>query len=252
MSPTSSLPPSADMSPLGPDNSTINAPHAWLGGDLATTVTALAGNVDARVNFIGGLGSSARVEFDPPVTSLDFLMGDLDDGETKDLRIYNSDGQLMPLIPHTTSKTSKVSLSGQAGQSVRVHDTGASTGNTYNRYVRFHVDGGSISRLEADFTARDQNQGNGDLRIINACIALDADADGVDDHVDDDMDNDGVNDTNDDNCPSTSNPEQSDTDGDGIGNACDGDDDGDGIADCLLYTSPSPRDATLSRMPSSA
>ena len=25
-----------------------------------------------------------------------------------------------------------------------------------------------------------------------------------------------------------------------------------GIKDCLLYTSPSPRDATLSRMPSSA
>ena len=36
-----------------------------------------------------------------------------------------------------------------------------------------------------------------------------------------------------------------------------GDSDGDGICDdqdncCLLYTSPSPRDATLSRMPSSA
>ena len=28
--------------------------------------------------------------------------------------------------------------------------------------------------------------------------------------------------------------------------------DGDGILSCLLYTSPSPRDATLSRMPSSA
>ena len=28
--------------------------------------------------------------------------------------------------------------------------------------------------------------------------------------------------------------------------------DGDNIKDCLLYTSPSPRDATLSRMPSSA
>ena len=27
---------------------------------------------------------------------------------------------------------------------------------------------------------------------------------------------------------------------------------GDGDMDCLLYTSPSPRDATLSRMPSSA
>ena len=27
---------------------------------------------------------------------------------------------------------------------------------------------------------------------------------------------------------------------------------GDGILGCLLYTSPSPRDATLSRMPSSA
>ena len=28
--------------------------------------------------------------------------------------------------------------------------------------------------------------------------------------------------------------------------------DGPDVADCLLYTSPSPRDATLSRMPSSA
>ena len=31
-----------------------------------------------------------------------------------------------------------------------------------------------------------------------------------------------------------------------------GDIDNDGFKDCLLYTSPSPRDATLSRMPSSA
>ena len=61
-----------------------------------------------------------------------------------------------------------------------------------------------------------------------------------------------------------------DSDGDGLIDPLDEDDDGDGIltlnentedADgdgspdgdtCLLYTSPSPRDATLSRMPSSA
>ena len=53
-----------------------------------------------------------------------------------------------------------------------------------------------------------------------------------------------------------------DTDLDGLGNNSDDDDDGDGVIDsvdafpldknCLLYTSPSPRDATLSRMPSSA
>ena len=69
--------------------------------------------------------------------------------------------------------------------------------------------------------------------------------------------------------------EFNDLDGDGIGNNADTDDDGNGIPDnqedalaiiprtataptidgvfsCLLYTSPSPRDATLSRMPSSA
>ncbi len=231
VSPTSTVPPAADMSPLGPDNSTIGAPYDWLGGDLNTTVTALAGSVDARVNFVGGLGSSARVDFNPPVASLDFVMGDLDDGETKDLRAYDADGVLVPLIPHLTNKTSQVSLTGQAGQSVRVYDQGTSTGSTYTRFVRFHVDGVSISRLEADFTARDQNQGTGDLRIINACIALDADADDVGDHIDDDMDNDGFDDTDDDNCPSTNNPDQLDTDGDGTGDACDADDDGDGISD---------------------
>ena len=57
--------------------------------------------------------------------------------------------------------------------------------------------------------------------------------------------------------------ESFDTDGDGIGNVADNDDDGDGVIDnsdyddlkpniCLLYTSPSPRDRTRSRMPSSA
>ena len=231
VSPTSTMPPAADMSPLGPDDSTVGAPYEWLGGDLNTTVTALAGSVDARVNFVGGLGSSARVDFNPPVASLDFVMGDLDDGETKDLRAYDADGVLVPLIPHLTNKTSQVSLTGQAGQSVRVHDEGASTGSTYNRFVRFHIDGVSISHLEADFTARDQNQGTGDLRIINACIALDTDADGVGDHIDDDMDNDGFDDTDDDNCPSINNPDQLDTDGDGTGDACDFDDDGDGVSD---------------------
>ena len=122
VSPTSSLPPASDMSPLGPDNSTIGTPYNWLGGDLATTVTALAGTVDGRINFTGGVGSSARVVFDPPVTSLDFAIGDLDNGEKKDLRAYDGQGQLVALTPHMTSKTSNVSLSGQAGQSVRVFD----------------------------------------------------------------------------------------------------------------------------------
>ena len=53
-----------------------------------------------------------------------------------------------------------------------------------------------------------------------------------------------------------------DTDGDGVHDGCDIDSDNDGISDllesgnqlaiCLLYTSPSPRDRTRSRMPSSA
>ncbi|MDA8660876.1 thrombospondin type 3 repeat-containing protein [Luminiphilus sp.] len=247
ISPTSSIPPSSDMSPLGPDNSTIGTPYNWLGGNLVTTVTALAGSVDGRINFTGGVGSSARVVFDPPVTSLDFAIGDLDNGEKKDLRAYDPQGQLVALTPHMTSKTSNVSLSSQGGQSVRIYDEGASNGNTYDGYVRFHVDGPGISRLEADFVSRTEGSGNGDVRVINACIGLDADSDGVSDHLDDDMDNDGVKDTNKDNCPAISNSNQLDTDGDGIGDACDADDDADGVADaadnCPLVSNNDQADA---------
>ena len=120
-------------------------------------------------------------------------------------------------------------------------------GDTYDRYVRFHVDGPGISRLEADFVSRTEGSGNGDVRVINACIGLDADSDGVSDHLDDDMDNDGVKDTNKDNCPAISNSNQLDTDGDGIGDACDADDDADGVADaadnCPLVSNNDQADA---------
>ena len=108
-------------------------------------------------------------------------------------------------------------MTGQAGQSVRVHDEGASTGSTYNRFVRFHIDGVAFL-TSRQISPLGQNQGTGDLRIINACIALDTDADGVGDHIDDDM-VDGFDDTDDDNCPSINNPDQLDTDGDGTGDA---------------------------------
>ena len=231
VSSTSSLPPASDMSPLGPDESTIGTPYSWMSDQLTTTVTALAGNVDARINFIGGIGSSARIDFDPPVTALDFLMGDLDNGETKDLRAYGTQGQLVSLIPNVSAKTNKVVLSEQNGQSVRIYDEGAASGSTWNRYVRFYVVGPGISRLEADYVSRDEGSGNGDLRLINACIGLDADDDGVSDHLDNDMDNDGVNDITADNCPLASNANQLDTDGDGVGDACDTDDDNDGVLD---------------------
>ena len=49
----------------------------------------------------GSVGSSARIDFDL-VTALDFLMGDLDNGETKDLRAYGTQGQLVSLIPNVS------------------------------------------------------------------------------------------------------------------------------------------------------
>ncbi len=113
------------------------------------------------------------------------------------------------------------------------------------------MDGPGISRLEADFVSRTESSGNGDFRVINACIGLDADSDGVSDHLDDDMDNDGVNDTNKDNCPRPVIPDQLDTDGDGIGDACDADDDGDGVADgadnCPFYANPQQSDVDAGR-----
>ena len=145
-------------------------PYNWLGGNLSHHGVGLGGHCGRQNQFHGGVGSSARVVFDPPVTSLDFAIGDLDNGEKKDLRAYDTQGQLIALTPHMTSKTSNVSLRSQSGQSVRVFDEGASNGNTYDRYVRFHVDGPGISRLEADFVSRAEGSGNADFRVINACI----------------------------------------------------------------------------------
>ena len=71
----------------------------------------------------------------------------------------------------------------------------------------------------------------------------DSDGDGITNAFDLDSDNDGI----------LNNEEGTgDTDGDGSPDYLDLDSDNDGCYDCLLYTSPSPRDATLSRMPSSA
>ena len=92
---------------------------------------------------------------------------------------------------------------------------------------------------------------------------LDTDGDGVPDYLDLDADGDGIPDA-DEIGADPLNP--LDTDGDGVPDYLDLDADGDGIPDtdeigadpsnpvdtCLLYTSPSPRDRTRSRMPSSA
>ena len=93
---------------------------------------------------------------------------------------------------------------------------------------------------------------------------VDSDSDNVNDFLDLDSDNDGIPDIVESQPTGTYTPASgTDTDSDGIDDAFDstaghGGDftapentDGDTNA-CLLYTSPSPRDATLSRMPSSA
>ena len=94
-------------------------------------------------------------------------------------------------------------------------------------------------------------------------MLLDSDGDGLFDVVDidnnpgsSDIDGDGIIDEADIDFVNGG----ADTDFDGIADASDPDADGNGLVDtavgqfilCLLYTSPSPRDATLSRMPSSA
>ena len=109
----------------------------------------------------------------------------------------------------------------------------------------------------ADENGRPTNDDN-DNTLYNG-TTVDIDGDGNPDHLDLDADNDGT--------PDLIEAGGTDEDGDGqIDNFNDEDEDGfddsydpnnntsstpnDGT--CLLYTSPSPRDATLSRMPSSA
>ena len=80
-------------------------------------------------------------------------------------------------------------------------------------------------------------------------VPSDLDMDGTCDLMDNDID--GDNYPNDNDAFPTDSQEWLDTDNDGFGNNMDIDDDGDSVS-CLLYTSPSPRDGLLSRMPSSA
>ena len=98
-------------------------------------------------------------------------------------------------------------------------------------------------------------------------IPEDMDGDGICDLMDDDMDGDGIENIAELGAPLSTEPDNPDTDGDGV---CDGpeapanggcvagpdafplDPAGAKDTDCLLYTSPSPRDVEESRMPSSA
>ena len=108
-----------------------------------------------------------------------------------------------------------------------------------------------------------------DARDLDS-VPLDTDKDGEANCIDTDDDGDGWTDQVEITCgtdPFDPSSVPIDTDGDKIANCIDTDDDGDGWADeeetncgsdpldassCLLYTSPSPRDRTRSRMPSSA
>ena len=102
------------------------------------------------------------------------------------------------------------------------------------------------------------------LEAGGADVVVDTDDDGVADFLDDDSDNDGIPDSvegdRDSDGDGTPDYLDLDSDNDGIPDINEGavDTDGDGTPNyidtdsCLLYTSPSPRDATLSRMPSSA
>ena len=89
---------------------------------------------------------------------------------------------------------------------------------------------------------------------VNGFTAQDTDLDGIPNHLDLDSDGDGASDLSEIGGSDFNGDLQvdawSDSDGDGIVDAVDVD--LTGGQDCLLYTSPSPRDATLSRMPSSA
>ena len=164
---------------------------------------------------------------------------------------------------------------------VVVINTPGITGFDYSFQKEFNNSGTGITGISSagiDFPVQIDTDGDG---ITDDCD-LDSDNDGIPDSIEAgslDLDGDGIVD-----CPTAPSfsanglcdivdpanggvavPEP-DTDGDGVPDYLDLDSDNDGIPDsieagsldldgdgiCLLYTSPSPRDATLSRMPSSA
>ncbi len=63
--------------------------------------------------------------FHQAIENLDFVLGDLDNGETTDLRLYDEQNNLIDLSNYVTEKTSNVSFVAQTGQSIRIESVSA-------------------------------------------------------------------------------------------------------------------------------
>ena len=123
-SPVGLLPPNSSMSPLGSLGS-IGTPVSWNNVTFTTTLQQTAGQIDEEISFPGEVGSSGKVDFSPGIENLDFVLGDLESGETTDLRLYDEQNNLIDLSNYVTEKTSNVSFVAQTGQSIRIESVSA-------------------------------------------------------------------------------------------------------------------------------
>lgn len=135
------------------------------------------------------------ITFNRPVYNLDLALDDVDYSETATLRLYDADDNLIPgtvVQQYVTFIGNQISsVTYPAGQSIHViGQSGGST--TVESAVRVTFPGRiGISRIEYEQLTQSNGGSNNGLLLMNGCIDIDTDGDGIWDRLDLDSDGDG-------------------------------------------------------------
>ena len=153
-----------------------------------TNVTGVA----AQTNTGSPINS---ITFNRSVYNLDVALDDVDGSETATLRFYDANNNLIPgsvVQPYVVFIGSQISsVTYPAGQSIYVTGSAAAS-TTVQSAVRITFPNTiGISRIEYEQVTTGGGGSNNGLLLMNGCVDIDTDGDGIWDRLDLDSDNDG-------------------------------------------------------------